>query len=137
MRLGDIFFHDLNVLAQKNTIITDQEKSLKKLIGEALIIICFEAQQKFLDGIKARKDEADKIQTDMDQLSIQSKQSIANLEKKNMCLEAEMEELKESIHKGQIDAYSTGFLDYLSNFLPGNPNITVPYTFSIQLLDNN
>lgn len=61
--LGDAFFHGLNVLAQKNTLIKDQERALKNLKGEATIqqSKLLAAEKKAVDETRVRRDEVGKL----------------------------------------------------------------------------
>lgn len=122
--LGDAFYHGLRVLAQKNSIIKDQERSLKKLKGEASSHATKMAEaQKKLDGeIRARKDDVDKLQLTLDKANFDLDNLKRTHEDEIAKLRSENELLLASTRKGQSEAYNAGFLDYLRNFLAADPD---------------
>ncbi|KAK1395007.1 hypothetical protein POM88_014063 [Heracleum sosnowskyi] len=105
MGLGEAFYHGVNVLLEKNAIITDQDNTVKKWKGEAsscksqLVEV-----QKKLDAVQAMKDEVEKVQAALNKLSVESKIMGEALKSENAKMKKELTELKASTQKELSDA---------------------------------
>lgn len=62
-----------------------------------------------MNKAKARKDDVDRLQADLDNLRLSSLKAYQALEGINSKLWAKIIELKVGIQKGKIEAYSAGF----------------------------
>lgn len=119
MGLGDVFFHGLNIVAQKNAKVSELESSLWSLKKEkSSLTTQLSVVEKKLEGEqKARKENIEKLQSSQDKLSIEAEEATDALQGDNSRLKDKVVELKANVRKRESDAYNFGFLAYLWNFL--------------------
>lgn len=122
--LGEAFFQGLNVLAAKNSQISELEKANSKLKREATSSSdkLKGLQSKYKDDMQTRDLQIKNFQTTLNELT-ESSTAAANLANSTIAgLQSELESEKASKSKELSDAYGFGFLDYLVNFLAADPD---------------
>lgn len=123
MCLGDVFFHGLNIVTQKNATNFEYKSSLRNLRKEknSFVTQLSEVQKKLEDEKKARKENVGKLQSFLDKLFIEAKKTNEALQGENSKLQSKITDLETGIKKRESDAYNFDFPAYLRNFLAADP----------------